>query len=79
MYALGITYLLSNLLKLYSMIVQFMIDEVEGILILLGKKPDHRVITALEALQPEDIKAYRDSLAEEWSIKHKGKKLLLAD
>jgi hypothetical protein len=61
------------------MIVQFMIDEVEGILILLGKKPDHRVITALEALQPEDIKAYRDSLAEEWSIKHKGKSLLLAD
>jgi hypothetical protein len=61
------------------MIVQFMIDEIEGILILLGKKPDHRVITALEALQPEDIKAYRDSLADEFGILNPDKHLLTID
>lgn len=61
------------------MIVQFMIDEIEGIMILLTRKPNPEVLTALKSLEPKDIKAYRDSLAEEWAIKHKGKKLLLAD
>jgi uncharacterized membrane protein YgcG len=61
------------------MIVQFMIDEIEGIMILLTRKPDQKVLTALKSLEPKDIKDYRDSLAEEWAIKHKGKKLLLAD
>jgi hypothetical protein len=79
MYALGITYLLSNLLKLYSMIVQHMIEEIEGILILLTKKADTGVLTALEALPAEEIKAYRDSLAQEWEVMNKRKKLLLTD
>jgi hypothetical protein len=61
------------------MIVQFMIDEIEGILILLTRKPDPQVLTALESLPPEEIKAYRDSLAAEWNVKHKSKKLLLTD
>jgi len=61
------------------MIVQLMIEEIEGILILLGKKPEQKVLTALESLQPEDIKGFRDSLAEEWSVLHKGKSLLLVD
>lgn len=61
------------------MIVQHMIDEVEGILILLTKKADTGILTALEALPVEEIKAYRDSLAQEWEVMHKGKKLLLTD
>ncbi len=61
------------------MIVQFMIEEIEGILILLTKKADMSVLTALEALPEKEIKAYRDSLAEEWSVLHKGKSLLLVD
>ena len=56
-----------------------MIEEIEGILILLTKKADTRVLTALEALPEKEIKAYRDSLAEEWSVLHKGKSLLLVD
>ena len=61
------------------MIVQFMIEEIEGILILLTKKADIGVITALEALPEKEIKAYRDSLAQEWEVLHKGKKLLLTE
>ena len=61
------------------MIVQFMIDEVERILILLGKKPEQKVLTALESLQPEDIKGFRDSLAEEWAVLNPNKTLLLID
>jgi hypothetical protein len=61
------------------MIVQFMIDEVEGILILLGKKPEQKVLTALESLSPDDIKGFRDSLAQEWEVLHPNKNLLLID
>ncbi len=58
------------------MIVQFIIDEIEGILILLTKKADFNMITALEALPEEELKAYRDSLALEWSIMNPNKHLL---
>ena len=61
------------------MIVQFMIDEVEGILILLTRKPEPQVLNALETLPAEEIKAYRDSLAQEWEVMNKGKKLLLTE
>lgn len=61
------------------MIVQHMIEEIEGILILLTKKADIGVLTALEALPAEEIKAYRDSLAQEWEVMNKRKKLLLTD
>lgn len=61
------------------MIVQHMIEEIEGILILLTKKADIGVLTALEALPENEIKAYRDSLAQEWEIMNKRKKLLLVD
>jgi hypothetical protein len=56
-----------------------MIDEVEGILILLTRKPEPQVLNALETLPAEEIKAYRDSLAQEWEVMNKGKKLLLTD
>jgi hypothetical protein len=56
-----------------------MIDEVEGILILLGKKPEPKVLTALESLSPEDIKGFRDSLAQEWAVLNPNKNLLLID
>jgi hypothetical protein len=58
------------------MIVQHLIEEVEGILILLTKKADHRVLVALESLPAQEIKAYRDSLVKEFEILNKGKKVL---
>lgn len=61
------------------MIVKNMIDEIEGILILLGKKADKNLLSAFKQLPVNEIKAYRDSIAEEFSILNKDKYLLLAD
>lgn len=61
------------------MIVKNMIEEIEGILILLGKKADSKLISAFNQLPKEEIKAYRDSIAEEFSILNKGKQVLLMD
>ena len=58
------------------MIVQHMIEEVEGILILLTKKSDPKVLVALGSLPKEEIKAYRDSLVAEYEVLHKTKKIL---
>jgi hypothetical protein len=56
-----------------------MIEEIEGIMILLKTKVDHKVLVALKELDPKDIKDYRNSLALEWQVKHKNKMILLED
>jgi hypothetical protein len=61
------------------MIVQFMIDEIEGILILLGKPADAVMLDAFSALPVEEVKAYRDSIAEEFGILNPNTFLLLED
>ena len=61
------------------MIVQFMIEEIEGILILLGKPADAVMLDAFNALPAEEIKAYRDSIADEFGILNPNKHLLLMD
>ena len=59
------------------MITRFMIDEIDGILILLGKKADKAMLKAFEQLPEEEVKAYRDSLAEEFEILNPGKTVLV--
>jgi hypothetical protein len=59
------------------MITTFMIEEIEGILILLGKQTDTVVLKAFEQLPQEEVKAYRDSLVEEYHVLHPGKTLLV--
>lgn len=61
------------------MIVQFMIDEIEGILILLGRPADEKMLNAFTKLPQEEVKAYRDSLADEFGILHPNTHLLLED
>jgi hypothetical protein len=59
------------------MTTKFMIDEIDGILILLGKKADKAVLNAFEQLPKEEVIAYRDSLAQEFEILNPGKTLLV--
>jgi hypothetical protein len=59
------------------MITRFMIEEIEGILILLGKQTDTVVLKAFEQLPQEEVKAYRDSLVEEYHVLHPEKTLLV--
>ena len=54
-----------------------MIEEIDGILILLGKQADKAVLKAFEKLPKEEIKAYRDSLVEEYHILHPATHLLV--
>lgn len=61
------------------MIVQNLIEEIEGIMILNKAKVDNKVLDALKELDPKDIKDYRNSLAQEWQVKHKNKMILLED
>lgn len=61
------------------MIAQFMIDEIEGILILLGKPADAVMLDAFTVLPVEEIKAFRDSVAEEFGILNPSTHLLLMD
>jgi hypothetical protein len=61
------------------MIAQFMIDEIEGILILLGRPADDKMLNAIAQLPAEEIKAYRDSYAEEFHILNHNTHLLLMD
>jgi len=44
----------------------FIVDEVEGIMILLGVKPNAEYLNALENLPQEEIIAVRDSYAQEF-------------
>jgi len=55
------------------MLVQNLIDEVEGIMILLTRKDVVEITTALVALPAEEIEAYRDSIAQEYEVLHKKK------
>jgi rRNA-processing protein FCF1 len=64
-------------IKIYTMITRFMIDEIDGILILLGKKADKAMLKAFEQLPEEEVKAYRDSLVEEYHIIHPEHTLLV--
>lgn len=57
------------------MLVQNLIDEVEGIMILLTRKDVVEITTALNALPVKEIEAYRDSIALEYEVLSK-KKLL---
>lgn len=61
------------------MIVQFMIDEIEGILILLGKPANASMLEAFNEIPVEEVKAYRDSLAEEFGILNPNKHLLITE
>jgi rRNA-processing protein FCF1 len=70
-------YTFINNLKLNTMITRFMIDEIDGILILLGKQADKAVLKAFEKLPKEEIKAYRDSLVEEYHVLHPTTHLLV--
>jgi hypothetical protein len=44
----------------------FIVDEIEGIMILLGVKPNAEYLNALENLPQEEIIAVRDSYAQEF-------------
>jgi hypothetical protein len=57
------------------MIVQNLIDEIEGIMILLTRKDVVEVTTALNALPVNEIEAYRDSIALEYEVLTKKKVL----
>jgi hypothetical protein len=59
------------------MITRFMIDEIDGILILLGKKADKAMLKAFEKLPEAEVKAYRDSLVEEYHVLHPQTHLLV--
>ena len=59
------------------MTTKFIIDEIDGILILLGKQADKNLLKAFEQLPQEEVKAYRDSLVEEYHIIHPDKHLLV--
>jgi hypothetical protein len=61
------------------MIAQFMIEEIEGILTLLTRRPEQKVLEAIATLPSEDIKAYRDSLVDEWQVLNPNKHMLVID
>lgn len=60
------------------MITDFIIDEIEGIMILLGIKPNKEYLNKLEELPQEEIVAVRDSYAEEFETMT-GKHILVVD
>ena len=49
-----------------KVIVLQLVDETEGIMILLGVTPDQEYLNALEKLPVKEIKLVRDSYAEEF-------------
>lgn len=49
-----------------KVIVLQMVDEVEGIMILVGVTPDQEYLNALEKLPVKEIKLIRDSYAQEY-------------
>jgi|LakMenE18May11ns_1017448.scaffolds.fasta_scaffold9899466_5 hypothetical protein len=53
------------------------IEQIEGILILLGKQTDAVVLKAFEQLPEKEIIAYRDSLVQEFEVMNPGKTLLV--
>jgi hypothetical protein len=61
------------------MFVQAMITEIEGIMILLSRAPEQEVLTALNAIEESELIKYRNSLAQEFELMNKNKKLLLSN
>lgn len=59
------------------MTTKWIIDEIDGILILLGRKADKAVLKAFEQLEDKDLIDYRDSLAQEFEVMNPGKTLLV--
>jgi len=62
------------------MITKFIIEQIEqidGILILLGKQADKKVLEAFKQLPEKEIIAYRDSLIQEFEVMNPGKTLLV--
>lgn len=60
------------------MVVLRLVDEVEGIMILVGVKVTKEYLKALEQLEVVEIKKLRDSYADEFRLKT-GKDILLED
>ena len=59
------------------MTTKWIIDEIDGILILLGRKADKAMLEAFKQLPKEEVIAYRDSLVEEYHVIHPDKVLLV--
>jgi len=58
------------------MIVLELIDEIDGVFILLGAKPSRESLKSLEKHSVEALKAMRDLLVIEFEDKNPGKKVL---
>jgi hypothetical protein len=61
------------------MFVQALIEEVEGIMILLSRAPKQEELVALNAIEEKELIEYRNSLAQEYELMNKNKKILLLD
>jgi hypothetical protein len=61
------------------MFVQALITEIEGIMILLTRSPKHEELVALNAIEEKELIEYRNSLAQEYELMNKNKKILLLD
>jgi hypothetical protein len=61
------------------MFVQALIEEVEGIMILLSRNPKQEELVALNAIEEVELIEYRNSLAQEYELMNKNKKILLLD
>ena len=60
------------------MLVVHLVEEVEGIMILVGVKVTKEYLKALEQLEVDEIKELRASYADEFRLKT-GKEILLED
>jgi|LakMenEpi03Aug12_release.lakeMendotaPanAssembly.Ray.scaffolds.fasta_scaffold1008073_1 hypothetical protein len=61
------------------MFVQALITEIEGIMILLTRSPKQEELVALNAIEEKELIEYRNSLAQEYELMNKNKKILLLD
>lgn len=61
------------------MFVQALITEIEGIMILLSRNPQQEELVALNAIEETELIEYRNSLAQEYELMNKNKKILLLD
>jgi hypothetical protein len=55
------------------MTTKWIIDEIDGILILLGKQADKAMLEALKKLKKKDLIIYKDSLVEDFKVIHPDK------
>jgi len=61
------------------MFINSLIEEIVGISILLGRTTNPELLTALETMDKNHVKEYRDSLAEEFRILRPNVHLLLEE